>query len=169
MEIDNAGPGGAPARKNFSRTLAVAVGATCLALLVRAGIQKSQPRPDVDVPVRRDVDVRTPSAIPQGPTVGLTIDFGNHIRREYDALAWSADMTVGAALDAAAAAHPGLAFRQQGEGAMTFLVEFDGVANQGGGGRNWLYSVDGRHAKVSFRVCPLKPGQRVLWAFRQEE
>lgn len=104
-----------------------------------------------------------------GPSVAVEIDFGNGVRYEYAALPWFEGMTVGDALDAAAALRPAIAFREQGTGAGAFLDALGGVANEGAQRRNWLYSIDGRSGEVSYRVAPLLPGTRVLWSFAAGE
>jgi hypothetical protein len=104
-----------------------------------------------------------------GETVALEIDFGNGARREYAALPYRDGMTVGDALRLARDFGPGLAFTHQGEGELSFLTSLDGVANQGVGGRFWLYQVDGERADVSYEVQPLRAGQRVLWQFKEPE
>jgi hypothetical protein len=111
----------------------------------------------------------TPAPPPESNTVSLTIDFGNGASREFAAIAWSEDMTVGDLLRAARDFGPGIAFTQQGQGRMAFLTSLDGVANQPSNGLFWLYEIDGRRAQVSFEVQPLTPGQRVLWAFKQPD
>jgi hypothetical protein len=104
-----------------------------------------------------------------GETVALEIDFGNGARREFAALPYRDGMTVGDALRLARDFGPGLAFTYQGEGELSFLTSLDGVANQGPGGRFWLYQVDGERADVSYEVQPLASGQRVLWQFAEPE
>jgi hypothetical protein len=110
-----------------------------------------------------------PSSPVEGPSVSVEIDFGNGVRYEYAALPWFEGMTVGDALDAAAAARPAIAFREQGTGAGAFLDALGGIANEGADRRNWLYRVDGRPGEVSYRVAPLQPGMRVLWSFAAGE
>ncbi len=104
-----------------------------------------------------------------GETVALEIDFGNGARREFAALPYRDGMTVGDALLLARDFGPSLAFTHQGEGELSFLTSLDGVANQGPGGRFWLYQVDGQRADVSYEVQPLSAGQRVLWQFTEPE
>ena len=104
-----------------------------------------------------------------GETVALEIDFGNGARREYAALPYRDGMTVGDAMRLARDFGPGLAFTRHGDGELSFLTSLDGVANQGVGGRFWLYQVDGERADVSYEVQPLSAGQRVLWQFKEPE
>jgi hypothetical protein len=110
----------------------------------------------------------TPSPQPEGETVSLEIDFGNGAAREFT-LPWSEGMTLGELMGAARKFRPGVTFTQQGEGEQAFLTSLEGVANEGGAGRYWLYSVDGEHGKVSFAVQPLEAGAAVLWEFRRGE
>jgi hypothetical protein len=101
-----------------------------------------------------------------GQTIVLTIDFGGGMRREWSALPWREGMTVGDALSAASQPSGGeLEFAQQGSGASAFLTRFGDAVNEGAGGRNWTYEVNGQRADRSFAVYVLKPGDQVLWKF----
>lgn len=102
---------------------------------------------------------------PAGTTVSLEIDFGNGARRQFAALAWRKGMTVVDLMQAASQFRPGLRTTRRGEGAKSLLVSIDGVANQGPGGRSWLYQVNGRQGTTSYAVHPLDAGDRVLWVF----
>jgi hypothetical protein len=102
-------------------------------------------------------------------TVSLVIDFGNGVRREFAALPSREGMTVGDVLRLARESRPPIEYATKGEGEMTFLTALEGVANEGGDGRNWLYSVDGVAGQVSFEVHPAPPGSAVLWEFRGRE
>jgi hypothetical protein len=114
------------------------------------------------------IEVSPPLAAGQESVI-LTIDFGNGARLHYDALPWHAEMTVGEVMDLAARFRPGIAYLSIGEGPGALLTSLGGVANEGAGGRNWLYQVGDRRGDVSFAVCPLSPGDRVLWSFEVGE
>jgi len=130
-------------------------------------------RSDPDAPraagAAKESPVAWASAAVAGETVALEIDFGNGARREYAALPHRDGMSVGDALRLARDFGPSLAFTTQGEGELSFLTSLDGVANQGPGGRFWLYQVDGHRADVSYEVQPLAAGQRVLWQFKEPD
>jgi hypothetical protein len=115
--------------------------------------------------------VQPPAIQSARQTVALTVDFGDGRRLTWNAIPWQDGMTVDAAL-AHAAAHPGaetsdldLSYIQHGVGASAFLSELGGVANEGAGGRNWTYRVNGQRADRSFAVYVLQPGDQVLWTF----
>jgi hypothetical protein len=110
-----------------------------------------------------------PAPRPDGETVSLAIDFGNGARREFAALPHRAGMTIGDLLRAAEQFRPALAFTHQGDGEMAFLTSLEGVANEGGDGRYWIYSVDGATGTVSYEQQALEPGSAVLWEFRRGE
>jgi hypothetical protein len=110
-----------------------------------------------------------PSPQPTGETASLAIDFGNGVRKEFAALAYRHGMTVGDLMREGRKFRPGLQFTQRGSGAMGFVESLENVANEGGGGRNWLYSVNGQGATRSFDVETLEPGAAVLWEFRGGE
>lgn len=101
-------------------------------------------------------------------TATVAVDFGNGARREL-ALPWNAGMTVGDLMAAAEAHRPGLRVSRQGSGPMTLLTSIDGVANQGPGGRAWLYRVNDRPGETSYAIHPLAAGDRVLWVFSPPE
>jgi len=110
----------------------------------------------------------TPSPQPVGETVSLTIDFGNGVKKEFAALPWQAEMTVADLLEAAREFRPGIEFTQIGSGEVGFLRSLDGLANEGAGGRNWLYRVNHQHGHVSFCVEKIDSGEHVLWSFTDE-
>jgi len=110
----------------------------------------------------------TPAPQPTGQTVRLTIDFGNGAKKEFAALPWQSDMTVADLLVAARQFRPNITFMQLGEGERGFLSSLDGLSNEGAGGRNWLYRVNGKHAHASFCVEKIEPGAHILWTFTDE-
>jgi hypothetical protein len=146
-----------------------------VAAIVGALLATLRPDRTGEVPVEggavasRDVPPWTPAPRPEGDTVSLTIDFGNGARRQWDALPFVPDMTLGALMQEARKFQPPLAFTQQGDGEMAYLTSLESVDNEGGGGRNWMYSVDGEFGKVSFALRELEAGDAVLWEFRQPE
>ena len=85
------------------------------------------------------------------------------------ALPWHEGMTVAALLQEAVSYRPGIVFSQQGEAESGFLTSLDGLYNQGAGGPNWRYEVNGEYSDVSFCLQPLAPGDRVLWRFAAKE
>jgi hypothetical protein len=105
------------------------------------------------------------SSEPSPEQVQLTIDFGDG-RPPLSATAnWRNGMTVADLLGA----NEDVRIKSQGEGASTFLTELNGVANEGAGGRNWLYRVNGKHADRSLAVYELRPGDHVLWKFYAQD
>jgi len=100
-----------------------------------------------------------------GQAVSIAIDFGNGTISEFMDLAWSEGMTVADALEAVGKGASGVTFAQRGTGEMAFLTEVGGMRNEGAGGRNWTYTVNGTRADRSFAVYELQPGDRVLWTF----
>jgi hypothetical protein len=119
-------------------------------------------------PAANAAEAWTPSPPPEGATVSLAIDFGNGARRAWT-VPWTPDMTVGDAMEAARELRPGIEFSQRGSGKTAFLTSLEGVANEGPGGRYWLYSIDGQHGQVSFAAATLQADAAVLWEFRRGE
>jgi hypothetical protein len=60
-------------------------------------------------------------------------------------------------------------FLMEGSGASTFLTSLNGVMNEGRGGRNWTYTVNGKYADRSFAVYELRPNDHVLWTFAAQK
>ena len=114
---------------------------------------------------QRPIQTRTVAMNQAGETVSLAIDFGDSTSRKFADLAWQEGMTVADALVAVSEVEPGARFSQQGSGKMAFLTELGHLRNEGAGGRNWTYAVNGRRADRSFAVYELEPGDRVLWSF----
>ncbi|MEX2307329.1 MAG: DUF4430 domain-containing protein [Pirellulales bacterium] len=99
--------------------------------------------------------------------VTLTIDFGDGRRQKYEPIAWREGMTVHDLTRETPRADAQLATRGTGESA--FLTNLDGVANEGGGGRNWTYTVNGRLGDRSFAVYELRPEDEVLWSYAAQQ
>ncbi len=102
-----------------------------------------------------------------GEQVSLEIDFGDGRRQQYDPIAWRKGMTAYDLLRETPRSD--LRLEVRGTGASAFLSNLDGHANEGADGRNWTYTVNGRHADRSFAIYELRPGDRVLWSFAPQQ
>ena len=101
-------------------------------------------------------------------TVRLVVDYGDGAQVHFKALPWRDGMTV---LDALAAAkkHPhGITFAQRGSGASSLITQIDDLRNEGDG-KNWLYTVNGKLARVGAGAYQLKAGDAILWEFKVYE
>ncbi len=103
--------------------------------------------------------------------VRMVIDYGDGVEKHFTALKWSAGMTV---LDAVRAAgrHPrGIEVEDRGRGETAFLMEIDGLRNQGGGAesQNWTFGVNDEPATRSFGIVALEPGDVVRWTYGKYE
>jgi hypothetical protein len=78
-------------------------------------------------------------------------------------------MTVRDALAAAVDSSGNVKFAQQGADQSAFLTEIEGVKNEGAGGRNWTYTVNGKLGDRSFAIYPLRPGDQVLWTHAAQQ
>ena len=97
-------------------------------------------------------------------TVSLVVNFGDGAEKHLNRLPWREGMTV---LDvmSSAARHPrGVRFEHRGRGATAFLTQIDGLKNEGGG-RNWIFRVNGKLGVRSFAVRQLKEADQVEWRF----
>ena len=97
-------------------------------------------------------------------TIKLAIDYGDGVQKQFATLPWTKDMTVLAALEAAAKHPRGIKFTHQGKGETLLVTAIDDLKNEGKG-RNWLYEVNGKLGDRSCAVMPLKAGDSVLWRF----
>jgi hypothetical protein len=131
----------------------------------RTGDAPVQPQ----APATQNAQPWTPAPRPEGETVSLTIDFGNGASRRWEALPFVPGMTLAGLMEEARRFQPSLVFTQRGEGKLAFLTSLEGVANEGGAGRYWIYSINGDDGQVSFAVQELEPGDAVLWEFRRQE
>jgi hypothetical protein len=104
--------------------------------------------------------------------VSLIVDFGDGEELRFPAVAWRDGMTAAdllVAVGSQAGDSPNLDVLMQGSGPSAFLTAIDGASNEGAGGRNWTYSLNGRRADRSFAVYLLAPGDQVLWNFAPSE
>jgi hypothetical protein len=90
----------------------------------------------------------------------LTVNFGNG-QLVNETAKWRAGMS---ALDVLQD-HRRISFLTEGSGDSAFLTSLNGVMNEGAGGRNWTYTVNGKYADRSFAVYELQPNDHVLWTF----
>jgi hypothetical protein len=104
---------------------------------------------------------------PRKMAVSLAINFGNGKRTVFPPVAWRKGITVQEAMSQTF--RNDARFVVQGSGESAFLTSVDGVANEGAGGRNWTYTVNGKHADRSFAVYTLEPGDQVLWTFGEQQ
>jgi hypothetical protein len=111
--------------------------------------------------VTDDPTVNTPATTMAIESVVLIIQFNDGHQPQSDKVSWTRGMTVRELLNKV----PRINIFQQGSGASAFLTEIDGVKNEGAGGRNWMYSVNGKQADRSFAIYELQPGDQVLWSF----
>lgn len=104
----------------------------------------------------------------QRKLVTLTVDYGDGFQKRFTSLTWRQGMTVLDVMSAARRHKQGhLEFKQQGRAATALLTRIDDVANEGGGGRNWIYYVNGQKADRGFAILVVKPGDKVLWRFEE--
>jgi hypothetical protein len=78
-------------------------------------------------------------------------------------------MTVDDMMTAASRLPNGIRYRVGGDGEMMLLENIDGIENEWGGSRFWLYRVNEALADRSMGIYELQPGDRVLWTFGEKE
>lgn len=148
-----------PIGKNCCR-LPLLLGLVLLAMLVfrpfgprRSELEKlSDSRRSVNPAVHADANEK----------VSLKLDFGDGRQQEFSAIAWRNGMTVADLFQEV----QGVTVKQEGVGAAAFLTGINGIRNEGAGGKNWLYEINGQTGDRSFAVCEIRPGDQVLWTFR---
>lgn len=96
--------------------------------------------------------------------VALTIDYGDGVQKSFAALPWKEKQTVLDVLQAAEKHPRGIKFKHRGSGATVLVTAIDDLANQGGG-KSWLYEVNGKLADRSCGVFEVQPGDKLLWKF----
>jgi hypothetical protein len=99
--------------------------------------------------------------------VSLAIDFGDGRQKQYKPIAWREGITVRDLTRETPRSDRQLDV--QGSGVSAFLASLDGFANEGAGGRNWTYTVNGQRGDRSFAVYELRPGDQVLWTFGAQQ
>jgi hypothetical protein len=139
--------------------LLLALVLVAILLFINRGVREE------DAGESRNPASKVPAEVEASETVSLTIDFGDGREKQSVIVGWHEGMTVRDLMNSA----PQLSVSQQGSAAAAFLTAIDGVANEGAGGRNWLYSVGGKRADRSFAVYGLRPGDHVLWTFAPPE
>jgi hypothetical protein len=97
--------------------------------------------------------------------VRLTIDFGDGVQKVFLNLPWKEKLTVFGALQEAQKHPRGIKIEHSGSGETTFIKAIDDAANEGQGGRNWRYTVNGESGQVSAGIAELKAGDQILWRF----
>jgi len=108
------------------------------------------------------------TAPPAVKTVSLKIDGGKDHTHAFNKIAWRKGMTVLDAMQQTAKRKKKpLKFVVRSSGATAFVKEIDGVLNEGGGGRNWIFKVNGKNGSTSCGIHKLKPGDRILWSFER--
>ena len=96
-------------------------------------------------------------------TVELMVNF----RDQDDMMVYvplSADATVLSVLEQAQV-EGALTFESRGQGESAFLKSINGVENEGAGGDNWVYRVNGQLGDRSFGVYKVEADDQILWSF----
>jgi hypothetical protein len=107
--------------------------------------------------------LRQQSIAPEGKVL-LTVNFGNGQLLNVTEN-WRDGMTVADVMQN----NPRSNFLTEGSGESAFLTSLNGVMNEGAGGRNWTYTVNGKYADRSFAVYELRPNDHVLWTFAAQK
>src|SRR4051812_27613233 len=85
-------------------------------------------------------------------TAGLTIDYGDGVQKTFTSLPWKEKMTVFDLLKAAEKSPRGIKVAHTGSGETFFITAIDDLSNEGAGGNNWRYTVNGNPALSSAGV-----------------
>jgi hypothetical protein len=99
--------------------------------------------------------------------VCLIVDYGDGVQKHFTQLPWKAEMTVLDALLLARDHQRGIRLDYRGRAATSLVTQIDDLANQGGGGRNWIYYVNKKPGSRSCGIQPLQAGDTVLWKFER--
>ena len=58
-------------------------------------------------------------------------------------------------------------YKSRGSGRTFFLTEINGQKNEGAGGRNWIYTVNGKLGNKSAGLFEIKAGDEIEWNLRR--
>ena len=126
-----------------------------------AVVAQQAPTKSFDVKFADDEDQQSEARF-----VTLTVDYGDGFQKRFVKIAWRKRLTVLDVMEAAKKhKRANFDFDFRGRGATALLLKIDDVANEGGGQRNWVYSVNKRKGDRSFGIYRLQPGDEVLWRF----
>ena len=98
-------------------------------------------------------------------TVRLVIDYGDGVEKRFTRLPYRDGMTAFDLMQAAAKHPRGIHFKHQGKNDTTLLLEIDGVTNEGGSGKNWIFRINKKLGARSFGITELKSGDTMSWSF----
>lgn len=101
-------------------------------------------------------------------TVKLVIDDGSGNPRSYPEIPWAEGDTVLTAMDEATSASKPLRYATIGPDGTAFITRIDDLDNEGTGGRNWIYSVNGKLADRSAALYETRPEDEILWKYTAE-
>lgn len=93
--------------------------------------------------------------------VSLVVDFGNGSTIN-DQANLELPATVLGLLEAVKS-DSGLEFEHSGSGETAFIKSINGVANEGNGGKNWTFRINGKLGDCSCGVANINEGDEVLW------
>ncbi len=111
-------------------------------------------------------DTQEPEKSPKPPaTVSLVIDFGDGAQKVYPAIPWKQGMKGSDLLEFARQHRHGIQIKSRGSGARTLLLKIDDLANEGSGGKNWIFRVNGELGDRSYAVTDVAAKDRILWKF----
>ncbi len=98
--------------------------------------------------------------------VTVHINGGEGHTHKIDDVPWRQGMTVLQALQLLAKRKQhAIQHESTGRGNTAFVTEIDGLKNQGSGGLNWTYRVNGKAKPVSCGACRVQPGDTIEWTF----
>ena len=75
--------------------------------------------------------------------------------------------TVSNLLKHVADTNESLKYESRGSGRTFFLTEINGQKNEGAGGRNWIYTVNGKLGNKSAGLFEIKAGDEIEWNFKR--
>lgn len=101
-------------------------------------------------------------------TVKFVVDYGDGVEKHFTQLAYKKDMTVLDAVRSAEKHARGIKAEVRSSGSTAFLTQIDDVKNEGGG-KNWVYRVNGKLGDRSIGIHKLQAGDAVLWRFQEYE
>lgn len=97
-------------------------------------------------------------------TIVLEFEYGNGFSKQFKSIGISQGDTVLDAMNTMQKHPQKIPFKSRGNGKLVFIYEIDLMKNQGNG-KNWMFYINGRRAKIGVGAYNLKANDHVVWKY----
>ena len=101
--------------------------------------------------------------------VKLIVDYGDGVQKHFTQLPHKDGLTVLGVTELAGKHKRGIQAKVRSSGSTAFLTQIDNVANEGGGGRNWVFRVNDKLGDRSCGIYKVNSGDTITWRFQKYE